>query len=251
MTLSTSSSHVPANEPQRLEALAPYLVLGTAPDAVFDEVVRLTAKLFNAPIALVSLVEEGSVWFKANFGLAGAERVARNESMCSVAILQDGTTIYEDLLQAPCQLTKPDVAEALQLRFYAGHPLRSADGHHIGTLCVIDRQPRTLSITEQLRLQALAAVVMKLLDLRLALKPHPTHSRALWLQLYHHLDESLTRLNTLAELARWEESVHTTDALKYQQSIEDEADLITQILDKQISAAMATVLALDESEKAT
>ena len=82
--MSLPDSLVPPNESQRLEALAPYLVLGNAPDAVFDELVRLTAKLFNVPIALVSLVEEGSVWFKANFGLAGAERVARNESMCSV-----------------------------------------------------------------------------------------------------------------------------------------------------------------------
>lgn len=249
MTLSAASSLVPANDPRRLEALAPYLVLGTAPDAVFDEVVRLTAKLFNTPIALVSLVEEGSVWFKANFGLAGAERVARDESMCSVAILQDDATIYEDLLQAPCQLTKPDVAAALQLRFYAGYPLRTEEGYNIGTLCIIDRQPRTLSTAEQLRLQALAAVVMKLLDLRLALKRHPPHSSAMWLQLYHHLDESLTRLNTLAELARWEESAHTPDALKYQQSIEDEAALITHTLDQQISATLATVLALDESKQ--
>jgi hypothetical protein len=90
---------------------------------------------------------------------------------------------------------------------------------------------------------------MKLLDLRLDLKQHPSHSSAIWLQLYHHLDESLTRLNTLAELARWEESAHTPDALRYQQSIEDEADLITQILDRQISAAQATVLDLSESKK--
>jgi GAF domain-containing protein len=250
MTLSASNSLVPDNDPQRLDALAPYLVLGTAPDAVFDEVVRLTAKLFNVPIALVSLVEEGSVWFKANFGLAGAERVARDESMCSVAILQDGTTIYEDLLVTPCQLTKPDVAEALHLRFYAGHPLRNAEGHHIGALCVLDRQPRTLSAPEQLRLQDLADVVMKLLDLRLALKQHPSQSSALWLQLYHHLDESLTRLNTLAELARWEESPHTPAALQYQQSIEDEAALITQILDRQISVALATVLTFEKEKEA-
>lgn len=135
----STSSLLPANEQERLTALAPYRVLGTAPDAVFDEVVRLTAKLFNVPIALVSLVDEGSVWFKANFGLAGAERVARNESICSVAILHDDTTVYGDLVAEPCRLTEPGVAEALQMRFYAGHPLCDDNGYHIGALCVIDR----------------------------------------------------------------------------------------------------------------
>lgn len=66
-------------------------VLGTVPDAVFDEVVRLTAKLFNVLIALVSLVDEGSVWFKASFGLAGTARVARNERIFSVAISQEAS----------------------------------------------------------------------------------------------------------------------------------------------------------------
>ena len=224
-----------------MEALAPYLVLGTAPDAVFDEVVRLTAKLFQAPIALVSLVEEGNVWFKANFGLAGAERVARDESICSVAILQDEATVYGDLLLEPCHLTKPDVAEALQLRFYAGHPLHTPEGHAIGALCVMDHQPRTLTYPELTRLQDLAAVVMKLLQLRVALRQLPVPASATWLQLYHHLDASLNRLDTLAELARWEDSADTPAALNYQASIEEEATLITKLLDQQVSAALAAL----------
>jgi len=237
--MSLPNSLIPANDAQRLHALAPYQVLGTAPDAVFDELVRLTAKLFGVPIALVSLVEENSVWFKANFGLAGAERVARNESICSVAILQDETTIYEDLRQQPCHLTDPGVAEALDLRFYAGHPLYSPSGHAIGALCVIDRKPRILSAVEQAHLQALAAVVMKMLDLRLALRRQPTQASATWLQLYHHLDQSLTRLDTLGELIRWETSATTAAALDYQRSIEEEATLITRVLDEQTTAALA------------
>ncbi|QNP53831.1 GAF domain-containing protein [Hymenobacter qilianensis] len=243
--MSKPDSLIPNNDQQRLMALAPYLILGTTPDAVFDEVVRLTAKLFNTPIALVSLVEEGSVWFKANFGLDGAERVARNESVCSVAILQGETTMYEDLLLEPCHLTDPGVAEALQLRFYAGHPLFTADGQAIGALCVIDRQPRALSFAEQTRLQALAAVVMKMLDLRLALKQQPENSSATWLQLYHHLDESLGRLSTLGELAQWEESPTTPAALDYQRSIEEEAAHVIQVLDMQVSDALATLKGTD------
>ncbi|MBC6990648.1 GAF domain-containing protein [Hymenobacter sp. BT491] len=239
--MSLPDSLIPANDIQRLHALAPYQVLGTAPDAVFDEVVRLTAKLFGVPIALVSLIEEDSVWFKANFGLASAERVARNESICSVAILQEETTIYEDLRAQPCHLTNPGVAEALDLRFYAGYPLRTTEGHSIGALCIIDRQPRTLSPMEQERLQKLAAVVMKMMDLRLALKQQPTQAVVTWLQLYHHLDQSLTRLDTLGKLIQWETSPTTAAALDYQQSIQEEATLVTRVLDEQTTAALSAL----------
>ncbi len=235
------STLIPLNDSERLLALAPYRVLGTAPDAVFDEVVRLTAKLFNVPIALVSLVDEGSVWFKANFGLAGAERVARKESVCSVAILDEQTTVYNDLVAEPCQLTDPGVAEALHMRFYAGHPLRDEQGYNIGALCIIDRQPRQLSAPEQQRLQELAGIVMQMLQLRLALHQHPGHAGATWIGLYDHLDTSLRRLDTLAELARWEESPTTAAALSYQQSREDEVLLVTQLLHQQVSKALASI----------
>ncbi len=237
----TVISLIPENDYERLQALAPYRVLGTAPDAIFDEVVRLTAKLFNVPIALVSLVDEGTVWFKANFGMAGAERVARNESVCSVAILQEDTTIYADLKAAPCQLTEPGVAEALNLRFYAGHPLRTADGYNIGALCVIDRKPRELSAAEQQRLQKMAHIVMQMLELRVALAQHPEHASGTWVQLYERLDSSLNRLDTLAELARWEESPTTPAALAYEQSREEEITVVTQLLEQQIAAALASV----------
>ena len=234
-------SLIPANDPQRLQALAPYLVLGTAPDAVFDEVVRLAAKLFHVPIALVSLVQEDSVWFKANFGMAGATLVSRSQSLCSVAIHQEATTVYEDLLHAPCQLTEPGVAEALHMRFYAGQPLRTAAGYAIGTLCLIDREPRLLSATERARLHTLAEVVMKMLDLRLALHGQPAEASTTWLQLYYQLDQSLTRLDTLAELARWEDSPTTPAAQQYQRSLDEEADLITGLLDRELTATLASL----------
>lgn len=234
-------SLIPANDAERLAALAPYRVLGTSPDAVFDEVVRLTAKLFEVPIALVSLVDEGSVWFKANFGLAGAERVARNESACSVAILQDETTVFSDLVAEPCQLTNPGVAEALNMQFYAGHPLRSKAGYNIGALCVIDRKPRHLSAVEQQRLQALSGIVMHMLELRLALQQRPEQTKQVWLDLYDHLDTSLTRLDTLAELTRWEDSETTPAALKYQQSRDEEAALVIEKLKQQVTQALTSV----------
>lgn len=236
-----SSSLIPTNEPERLLALAPYLVLGSAPDALFDEVVRLTAKLFGVPIALVSLVEEGSVWFKANFGLAGAGRVARNESICSVAILQERTTVYENLVAEPCQLTDASMAHALNMQFYAGHPLRNAEGHNLGALCLIDHQPRKLTALEQQRLQELAAIVMQLLELRLALQQRPELMLPVWTQLYDHLDASFSRLATLAELSQLEKSATTPGALRYQLASEEEAALVIRQLAHQVQAALATL----------
>ena len=234
-------SLIPADDQERLLALAPYRVLGTSPDVVFDEVVRLTAKLFDVPIALVSLVDEASVWFKANFGLAGATQVARNESVCSVAILQDHTTVYTNLVAEPCQLTDPRVAKALNMQFYAGHPLRDATGHNLGALCLIDHQPRELAAPEQQRLQALAVIVMQLLEVRLALYRRPEHTVQVWTQLYDHLDASLTRFDTLAELSQWEESAITPGALRYQQARQEEAALVVQQLAQQVQVALATV----------
>ncbi|TGE17211.1 GAF domain-containing protein [Hymenobacter elongatus] len=233
---------LPANESLRLQALAPYRVLGTAPDAVFDEVARLTAKLFDVPIALLSFVDEDSVWFKANFGLAGAEHVPRTEHVCAVAILKDELLIHEDLLREPCKLTKPGVAADLQLRFHACQPLRTETGYSIGALCIIDREARTLTDEEQTRLHSLTDVVMKMLDLRLrlALDRPLAEASATWLRLYLRLDESLTRLGTLAELARWE-TPGTPAALSYRKSLDEEANLVVQLLDVQTTAALATL----------
>lgn len=239
--MSLPATLIPANDVQRLQALAPYQLLGNAPDAVFDEVVRLIAKLFRVPIALVSLVEEHNVWFKANFGLAGAERVARDESMCSVAILQEETTVFGDLLQEPCQLTKSSIVEALQLRFYAGHPLRTATGEAIGALCLIDRRPRVLSEAEQARLPQFATLIMQMLDLRLALRQRAGSSVGIWMQLYYHLDQSLTRLDTLTELASWEDSPTTSNARKYQQSLDEEANRIMHTLERQVATLLGAL----------
>ena len=239
----TPSALIPANDPQRLQALLPYLSLGTEPDAVFDDIVRLTAKLFQVPIALVSLVEEDSVWFKANFGLPGAVRVNRDQSICSVAVLREDTTVYEDLRQQPCHLTDPKVAEALALRFYAGHPLRTQDGHQIGALCVIDREPRTLSAVEQRRLQALAVLVMKILELRQLLHQRPEQAQAVWSLLYSELDDLLTRIGTLTKLARWEASPDTSAGQAYQRSIDEEAELVIWLLEQHTVDALAALRA--------
>ena len=115
------------NEDRRLAALQAYQVAGDAP--FFDEFVRLTGKLFQAPIALVSLVESDTVWYRGNAGLAEVPaRVPRQESLCSVAVLSDEITVFPDLADRPCALIDPAAVDALGLRFYAGFPLRTPAG---------------------------------------------------------------------------------------------------------------------------
>ncbi|MBO0358051.1 GAF domain-containing protein [Hymenobacter sp. BT186] len=232
---------IPPNEKSRLQALEPYRVLGSMPDAVFDELVRLTAKVFNMPIALISLVDEDHVLFKANYGMAGPERVARQQSMCSVAILQDETSVYHDLQAEPCRLVEPLLVEQLHMRFYAGHPLQTSDYQNIGTLCVIGRDIQFFSVEEQLRLRSLAEVVVDMLELRLIVQQTGEDAPAKWLTIYENLEQYLTRLDTLRQLASWEETPDSEASVAYQRSINEEVDLMIRALKKEVADLWASL----------
>lgn len=232
------SAHLLApNETQRLAALQAYQVAGDVP--FFDEFVRLTGKLFQVPIALVSLVEANTVWFRGNSGLEESpERVPRGVSLCSVAILRDETTVFEDLADQPCTLIDPTAVGALGLRFYAGSPLTTATGEAVGTLCVIDRKPRLLAPEEAALLHELADVALLLLDLQVALANPTARTPQLWPDVYTAIASSISRLDTLAGLLQWEESPDTPAALAYQASRREEAAVVANILQQQIKAAI-------------
>ncbi|MCC2546203.1 GAF domain-containing protein [Hymenobacter sp. BT175] len=191
------SKLVPANEPQRLQALARYSIAGTAPEKLFDDWACLVAKLFETPIALVSLVTQDEVFFKANYGLPGAVQVPREDSMCSVAVLKEEPVVYEDLNKKPCDLVNPQVAQSLNLRFYAGVPLRDPQGHTLGSLCVIDREARKFTEQETELLTRLAAVTMRTIELRLAAKQQVNANNAQLQLAYDALHYSMDRISDL------------------------------------------------------
>lgn len=157
---------VPADDASRLRSLHNYQVLNTTPEPIFDEYVALAAQLFNLPISLISLVDEQEVFFKANTGLPGLERVARPDSLCSAAILQNEVLAFGDLAEEGCSLINPGVARSAGLRFYAGAALKMPDGHNIGSLCVIGREPRSISTEEQELLMRLAELTSMTIELR-------------------------------------------------------------------------------------
>ena len=158
---------VMTDEAQRLAAVRRYQVLDTPPDGAFERITTLAARLFDVPIAIVSIVDADRIWFKSHHGL-DVEQIDREPGLCASAVLQDGPWLVNDASTDPRTLANPLVAGEMGLRFYAGVPLTTHDGFNLGTLCVIDQQPRKLTDAEVASLSDLASVVMDELELRLA-----------------------------------------------------------------------------------
>ena len=153
-------------EAARMKAVRRYSVLDTPPDGAFDRIAQLAAKLLKTPIAIISIVDEDRIWFKSRTGLEGIDEIPRETGLCASAVLQKDPWVISDASVEPVTLANPLVAGEFGLRFYAGVPLTTHDGHGLGTLCVIDKEPRPFTPEQTAILQDLAAVVMDELELR-------------------------------------------------------------------------------------
>jgi excisionase family DNA binding protein len=148
---------VPADERARLAAVGASGLVDTDEEARFDRVVRLASMVTGSPIALISLLTSTRQWFKARVGLEARE-TPRDWAFCSHAVLQDEVFVVEDAQEDHRFRDNPLVQKDPHIRFYAGVPLRDRSGHPLGTLCVIDREPRRLRAAEVQALQDLAAI---------------------------------------------------------------------------------------------
>jgi sigma-B regulation protein RsbU (phosphoserine phosphatase) len=155
------------DEAQRLAAVRRFQVLDTPPDGAFERITALAARLFQVPISIVSIVDADRIWFKSHHGL-DVDQIDREPGLCASAVLQDGPWLVNDARNDPRTLANPLVAGDLGLQFYAGVPLTTHDGYNLGTLCIIDQQPRELTESEVASLTDLARVVVDELELRLA-----------------------------------------------------------------------------------
>lgn len=230
---------LPSYEHERLAALQPYQVLGTPGQGMFNDFVSMVAKLFDVPIALVSLVRADDVVFIGNEGLPDTTSVPREDSMCSVAILHDGPAVFENIPAQPCALVNPYVAQELHLGFYAGQALRAPNGQPLGSLCVIDRKPRHLSPAEGQLLTKLGLVAQDLLALQAAASTDAAFDPALRLRFDDLVQQSLTRLHTLAELRDLDQDPDATDAARYTASRLDEASFLAQSLHRELLVVLA------------
>lgn len=152
----------PHNEAERLAALHALQVLDSPVEMAFERMTQLARDLFEVPIALVSLVDKERQWFKSHQGLEVSE-TSREVSFCAHAIAHDAPLIIEDTLLDERFKDNPLVGEQPHIRFYAGYPLRPFDSLAVGTLCLIDRQPRHFSERDLKILSSLAGQVEELL----------------------------------------------------------------------------------------
>lgn len=146
------------SEVGRVAALRALHILDTPPEERFDRITRLAAQMFDMPIALVTLVDLERQWFKSCIGLDYRE-TPRSDSFCSYAIRQDDLLEIPNARKHPLFAANPSVAGPPHITFYAGQPLTAPSGHRIGTLCVLDRRPRTLTPVQREQLRSLAAWV--------------------------------------------------------------------------------------------
>ena len=153
-------------ELSRLGKLAEYQILDTPAEPEFDEIVEIAATLIGTPISLVSLIDRDRQWFKARYGL-GAPQTPRDQAFCAHAIKSDNLYIVNNATLDPLFAANPLVTGDPNIRFYAGAPLITPDKFRLGTLCVIDTEPRDgLSVESQRILTLLAKMVVSLLESR-------------------------------------------------------------------------------------
>lgn len=155
------------DETLRLRVVGRYEILDTPPDGAFDRITRLAARIFNVPIATITIVDKDRIWFKSKHGIT-ADEIAREPGLCASAVLDYEPWIVNDAATDPRTLENELVRGELGLRFYAGVPLRTADGYNLGTLNIIDTKPRELTPDELDTLEELASIVVDELELRLA-----------------------------------------------------------------------------------
>ena len=153
------------NETQRIKALHSYNLINSVSQEFLDNITLLASNLCNTPISLISLVDEKTQWFVSKTGL-NVDNTDRNISICQYTILQDELFEIKDTLKNVAFSSSPLVSGNLKIRFYAGVPLKNADGYNIGTLCVMDSKPRALDEFQKSSLKTLAKAAINYIELK-------------------------------------------------------------------------------------
>ena len=159
----------PGNEAARIKKLLSYRVLDTEAESAYDDLTAIAAQICDTPVSVVSLVDVSRQWFKSTVGLDATE-TPRDLAFCAHAILEPHVLVVPDARADERFANNPLVTGPPYIRFYAGAPLITPEGYALGTLCVIDSEPKALSIAQVQTLEALARQVVTQLEIRLTLK---------------------------------------------------------------------------------
>jgi CheY-like chemotaxis protein len=166
---------LPQNEGPRLESLHGLRVLGTSREQGFDDIARLAAVICDAPVAVITFIDEQRVWFKAKIGLA-LDEIPRDGSFCAYAILQSDVLIVSDP-PSDERFMGSFLVEQIGIQFYAGIPLTTDDAHSLGTLAVMDRVPHLMTAEQSDSLRILARCTMRELEARRTRETQSPHQR--------------------------------------------------------------------------
>ncbi|MCH8494185.1 MAG: GAF domain-containing protein [Balneolales bacterium] len=241
----------PANEKERLESLHSYGILDTEPESEFDDIVKIAKHITGTPLALITFVDKDRQWFKSSIGIDDKE-TPRDIAFCAYAIHQSDTMVVTDPTTDERFATNPLVTSLPHIRFYAGSPLMTPDGHGLGTLCVVDTKERELS-SEQLEvLEALRNEVMRKLERNKEIKS----LKKKILQFAEHeqnIEQYKSELNHRAERLRELERMISTDLRTPLRGIatiadwilEDESNSISDEVKQQLSLIKQRVVRTD------
>ncbi len=194
---------IPKDEADRLSALYSYGILDTEAESDFDELVKLASYITDTPISLITLIDKDRQWYKSKLGIDGKE-TAREVAFCAYAIHQNSLMVVPDATKDDRFVGNPFVTGTPDIRFYAGMPLTTPTGFKLGTLCVIDDKPRTLTPDQVSALEILGKHVMKLMELRRRNEEMKRlgelHKRLLSI-IGHDLRSPINNIRSLIELA--------------------------------------------------
>lgn len=157
---------IPYDEVERLENLKKYKILYSKSEPIFDQLAALAATTLNVPLAMINFVDKDRVWTKADQEGGSGQEVERGTSLCSLAILKDRVTVFEDMMTEPYLVSNPIVAGESGLRFYAAAPVTTAAGFNIGVVCILDKESRKFTDKDQEKLEWIAGMVQAEIEKR-------------------------------------------------------------------------------------
>lgn len=204
---------LPNNEAERLDALARYAIIESAPEQLYEDVTALASSICGTPMSLVTFVEADRQWFKSRLGTELTE-TPREQAFCAHAILQpQSLLVVEDATRDPRFADNELVLGDPHIRFYAGSPLVTPTGEALGTLCVMDYAPRTLEPQQAEALAALSRQVMVLLDQRRINRELANMNAALEAEIAERIHVQAQHEATIAKLEQASSHIKTLEGL--------------------------------------